>query len=105
MHPLYGTHCAVTSADGVDDMARLNPRRRALAKQAQLFREIVDAHGKAHDDSHKLQQGRVASSCDKLTRVGGNGANPVHLRPYTSFTCAPDWFIGKDGKSKYQGHK
>ena len=86
-------------------MARLNPRRRALAKQMQLFREIVDAHGKANDDSHKLQRGSVTSSMDKLTKVGGIGANPVHLRPYTSFTCAPDWYVGKDGKRKFQGHK
>jgi hypothetical protein len=51
-------------------MARLNPRRRWLAKQDALQRalltDIRNEHGPAHDDSALLQQGPVKSAMGKF---------------------------------------
>jgi hypothetical protein len=81
-------------------MARLNPKRRRMVKQAALFNSIVAEHGPAHDDSSKLQRGSPRTSQEKM-------ANRLHMRA-PSFSNidvkAPAW-IKIGAKSVYQGHK
>lgn len=86
-------------------MARMNPNRRRKAAQAKLYREIVNAHGKAHDDSYMLQQGAVRSS---YTRIEAQAPQHVKSIAYRA-NVRPDGFAPafyKDGaRSVYQGHK
>ena len=86
-------------------MARLNPRRRRLAAQEKLLREITLEHGKAHDDSYKLQQGRVASSYERIGREPPAHARSIaHRSNSRSDGLAPSWYV--DGaKRVYQGDK
>lgn len=92
-------------------MARLNPRRRRLASQAKLFREIVSEHGKAHDDSFKLQRGKVGSCLTKTAHVHGKGnvsgiaaKDQVRVSAPRGVSMSPTWFIS-GGRAKFQGDK
>ena len=49
----------------------MNPRRRRMAAQAKLLQGIIAEHGRANDDSHKLQRGAVKCA---LTRSAANYA-------------------------------
>lgn len=93
-------------------MARLNPRRRRLAAQTLLFRSIVSEHGKAHDDSDKLQRGPVRSCLTKSAHVSGKGnvsgiaaKDQVRVSAPRGVSMSPTWFIGKGGKATFQGNK
>lgn len=55
-------------------MARLNPKRRRMAAQAVLLSSIIAEHGRAHDDSHKLQQGRVRSEQARFANKIGSAS-------------------------------
>lgn len=86
-------------------MARLNPRRRRMAAQKALLQSIILEHGKAHDDSFKLQQGRVKSSFE---RFASQAPQNVKQMAYRS-NARPDGYAPafyRDGASvKYQGDK
>lgn len=84
-------------------MARLNPRRRRLNAQAKLFREIVSAHGPAHDDSFKLQQGPVKAGLDKLVK-GVSVKDQVRVSAPRGVSLSPAW-VDVGGRMKYQGDK
>lgn len=53
-------------------MARMNPRRRLIAKQKALLLSIVNEHGPSHDDSSLLQQGNVKSGLTKFNNKVGS---------------------------------
>lgn len=81
-------------------MARMNPKRRRMAKQAALLQSIVAEHGPAHDDSYKLQRGSPRTSQDKME-------GRLHMRApaFSNIDVkAPAW-IKIGAKSVYQGHK
>ena len=86
-------------------MARMNPRRRRMAKALSILREAGIANGKAHDDSHKLQQGSVRSSWNALGAQCPQNVKSIAYRA----NVRPDGFAPsfyKDGaRSVYQGNK
>lgn len=84
-------------------MARLNPKRRRYAQQAELIRSITDQYGPSHDDSAKLQRGSPkTTSGSKFAR---NGQYATTIPRATNIEGrGPAWY--KDGtKSVYQGNK
>lgn len=92
-------------------MARANPRRRRLAAQNKLFREIVSEHGKAHDDSFKLQRGKVGSCLTKTAHAHGKGnvsgiaaKDQIRVSAPRGVSMAPAWCI-VGGRAKFQGDK
>lgn len=86
-------------------MARMNPRRRRLAAQEALLRSITSEHGKAHDDSHLLQQGKVRSSYERLGTIPSQSLRAIAYRANArSDGFAPKWYT-LNGKAKYQGDK